>query len=167
MGFVFGVLLFSRVGRWRGAAGLIRLCDVDDEPRRRRWLAVQIMINGIHWRYKARQTVLSKSFYSSSIYTASTQAFNYETPYQVAKGIVRYHIICKKPTRPSTSHSPPVALFLHSSSNLLEACNVGTSNQRRELTLRGCDVLLGGLEAVIEALLHDALKLLVDLLRCP
>jgi len=64
-------------------------------------------------------------------------------------------------------HLPPVTLVVHGLGNLLEPSDVGASNQRRELSLGGGDVLLGSLESVLEAVLHDLLELLVDLLAGP
>lgn len=64
-------------------------------------------------------------------------------------------------------HLPPVTLVVHGLSDLLEASNVAAGNQRRELALGGSNVLLGSLEAVLEAVLHDLLELLVDLLGGP
>jgi hypothetical protein len=64
-------------------------------------------------------------------------------------------------------HLPPVALVAHGSSSLAEASNVGTGDQAGELALLGGHILLGSLEAVVEAVLHDVLELLVDLLGSP
>jgi hypothetical protein len=64
-------------------------------------------------------------------------------------------------------HLPPVTLVAHGSSSLAEASNVGTGDQARELALLGGDVLLRGLKAVVEAVLHDVLELLVNLLGGP
>jgi len=64
-------------------------------------------------------------------------------------------------------HLPPVTLVAHGSSSLAEASNVGTSDQAGELALLGGHVLLGSLKAVGEAVLHDVLELLVDLLGGP
>jgi hypothetical protein len=106
------------------------------------------------------------SFYSSRyLCTLGIQAFKCPNAMPKSKGIERYHV--QKQTRSTRSCSPPIALLLHGSNDLLEASNVGTGDQRRELALSGCDVLLGRLEAVLEALLHDALELLVDFLRRP
>jgi hypothetical protein len=58
-------------------------------------------------------------------------------------------------------------LSIHRGSDLGEAGNVGTSNKRWELTLCAWNVFLGGLEAVLESSLHDALELVVDLLAGP
>lgn len=62
---------------------------------------------------------------------------------------------------------PPVTLVVHGSSDLGETGNVGTSNQGWELALGWDNVLLGGVKAVLEAVLHDALELLVNLLGGP
>lgn len=56
---------------------------------------------------------------------------------------------------------------MHGSGDLLETGNVASSDQRWELALGGGDVLLCGLETVLEAVLHDVLELLVDLLAGP
>lgn len=64
-------------------------------------------------------------------------------------------------------HLPPVTLVAHGSSSLAETSNVGTSDQAGELALLSGDVLLGSLKAVVEAVLHDVLELLVDLLGSP
>lgn len=76
-------------------------------------------------------------------------------------------IMYKRVARSMARRSPPVTLVVHGSSNFLEASDVGTADEGRELALSGCDVLLGRFKAVLEALLHDALELLVNLLRCP
>lgn len=65
------------------------------------------------------------------------------------------------------SFSPPVTLVLHGSSNLGEPSNVATSHERRQVTLDGGGVQLGGLEAVLEASGHDVLETSVDLLAGP
>jgi hypothetical protein len=64
-------------------------------------------------------------------------------------------------------YSPPITLVLHGSGDLAEASNVGTGDQAWELAFSWSDVLLGCLKAVIEAVLHDALELVVDLLAGP
>jgi len=64
-------------------------------------------------------------------------------------------------------HLPPITMVVHGSSDLLEASNVGTSNEGGEFAFRGGDVLLGSLEAVLEGSLHDILELLVNLLAGP
>lgn len=56
---------------------------------------------------------------------------------------------------------------MHSLRNLLEPSNVSTSDQAGELALGRCDVLLGRLKTVGEAVLHDALELGVDFLGGP
>ena len=58
-------------------------------------------------------------------------------------------------------------MVLHGLSDLGEASNVGASNQGRKNTLGGGDVLLGGSETVVEAVLHDVLETGVDLLAGP
>lgn len=63
--------------------------------------------------------------------------------------------------------APPVALVLHGSGDLAEASNVGASDEGGELALRGGNILLGGVETVLESILHDALELLVNLLGSP
>lgn len=73
----------------------------------------------------------------------------------------------KELRRSTASCSPPVTLVVHGSSDLAEASDVGTTDEGRELALSRGDVLLGGLEAVVEAVLHDLLELLVNLLRGP
>ena len=65
------------------------------------------------------------------------------------------------------SPSPPVTLGLHGVGDLDEASDVGAGHERGQLALGVLDVLLGGLEAVVEAVLHDGLQLLVDLLGGP
>lgn len=80
--------------------------------------------------------------------------------YAGSEGIVRYHF-----TR--EHRSPPITLVVHGSSNLAEASNIGTTDEGRELALGRCKVLLGGAQAVLEAVLHDGLKLGVNLLRGP
>jgi len=67
----------------------------------------------------------------------------------------------------SKHNLPPVTLGEHGLGNLDESSNVGSSNQRWEFTLLGLDVLLAGVQAVLEGSLHDALELLVDLLGGP
>ena len=62
---------------------------------------------------------------------------------------------------------PPVTVVLHGLSDLGEASNVGTSDQRRQDTSSGGDVLLSGAETVLEAGLHDTLKAAVNLLGSP
>lgn len=69
--------------------------------------------------------------------------------------------------KPSSNDLPPVALVVHGSSSLAEARNVRTSHEGRELALLSGHELLGSLEAVGEAVLHDVLELLVDLLSGP
>jgi len=76
-------------------------------------------------------------------------------------------IINNNDSRRWTWYLPPLSLRLHSFSNLDEAGDVGTSDQGRELALGRGDVFLGGGEAVLEAVLHDILKLAVDLFGCP
>lgn len=67
----------------------------------------------------------------------------------------------------NAKHLPPVTLVAHGSSSLAEASNVGASDQAGELALRSGHELLGGLEAVGEAVLHDVLELAVNLLSSP
>lgn len=62
---------------------------------------------------------------------------------------------------------PPVTLVVHGLSDLDEASNVGTGDERGELALLGGDVLLSGSNTVIEGILHDSLELVVDLLGRP
>lgn len=62
---------------------------------------------------------------------------------------------------------PPVALVLHGLGDLDETGNVATSDQARELALSDLDVLLGGVETLQEAVLHDALESLINLLGGP
>lgn len=62
---------------------------------------------------------------------------------------------------------PNGALVGHGIDHLFEASNVAPGNQAGELALAGLDVLLGRLEPVPEAVLHDLLQLLVDLFSCP
>lgn len=81
------------------------------------------------------------------------------------EGIVRYHI--QKAIRSAANCSPPVTLVVHGGSDLAETSNVGTTDERWELALGRGEVLLGGTQAVLEAVLHDALELLVDLLCGP
>ena len=81
------------------------------------------------------------------------------------KGIVRYHI--QKAVRSAARYSPPVTLVVHGSSDLAETRNVGTTDQGWKLALSGSEVLLGSTQAVLEAALHDALELVVDLLSSP
>lgn len=63
--------------------------------------------------------------------------------------------------------SPPVTVVVHGGSDLLETSNVATGNEGGEDTLGRGDVLLGGVETVVEAVLHDGLELVVDLLLGP
>lgn len=58
-------------------------------------------------------------------------------------------------------------MVLHGLSNLGEASNVGTSNERRQNTLSRSSVLLSGSETVVEAVLHDVLEASVNLLAGP
>lgn len=58
-------------------------------------------------------------------------------------------------------------MVLHGLDNLGETSNVATGNQRRQDTLLGGDVLLGGVKTVLEAVLHDALEAGIDLLGGP
>lgn len=81
------------------------------------------------------------------------------------EGIVRYHI--QKAIRSLANRSPPVTLVMHGGSDLAETSDVGTTDKGWELALGGGEVLLGGTQAVLEAVLHDALELLVDLLGGP
>ncbi len=62
---------------------------------------------------------------------------------------------------------PPVSLCLHSGGHLAEAGNVATSHQTGEFALCRLNVFLCGLEAVLEARLHDAFQLIVDFFRAP
>jgi len=81
------------------------------------------------------------------------------------EGIVRYHI--QKAARLVATRSPPVTLVVHGSSDLAETGDVSTTNEGWELALGRSEVLLGGTQAVLEAVLHDALELLVNLLGSP
>lgn len=64
--------------------------------------------------------------------------------------------------------SPPVTLVLHGVGNLDETSNVGTHDEGRKRTLVGLGgVGDRGLVAVFEAVDHDVLQLLVDLLGGP
>jgi hypothetical protein len=99
-----------------------------------------------------------------SIYKMHLSAHLYpKNAMQKVKVIVRYHI----EKRSRASRSPPVTLVVHGSSDLPEASDIGTTDEGWELALSRGDVLLCGVEAVLEALLHDALELLVDLLSGP
>lgn len=62
---------------------------------------------------------------------------------------------------------PPVTMVLHGANNLDISGNVGASNKGRKLALGEVIVLLGRVEAVPEAPLHDSGKFLVNLLRGP
>lgn len=64
-------------------------------------------------------------------------------------------------------HLPPVTLVVHGVGDLDETGNVGAGNEGWELALGAWDVLLSGLEAVLEDILHDVLELVVDLLGGP
>jgi len=67
----------------------------------------------------------------------------------------------------ATQHLEPVTVVVHGGGDLAETGNVGTGDKGRQLALLAGDVLLCGVEAVEEAVLHDALELLVDLLARP
>lgn len=58
-------------------------------------------------------------------------------------------------------------MVVHGGSDLLETGNVGTGNKRGQDTLGGSGILLGGVQTVVEAVLHDGLELVVDLLLGP
>lgn len=58
-------------------------------------------------------------------------------------------------------------MVLHGLSNLGEASNVGTSDQGRQGASGGSDILLGGSQTVLEAVLHDALQAGINLLGGP
>ena len=58
-------------------------------------------------------------------------------------------------------------MVVHGLSDLDVTGDVGTSNERRQLTLGDVVVLLGGVEAVPEAALHNPGKLLIDSLGSP
>jgi len=62
---------------------------------------------------------------------------------------------------------PPVTVVVHGTGNLDVTRDVGTVDKGRKLSLSDIEVLLGGVEAVPEAALHDASQLLVDLLGGP
>jgi len=62
---------------------------------------------------------------------------------------------------------PPVTVVLHGLSNLGESSNVGSSNEGRQRALGGSNVLLSGSETVLEAVLHDVLQAVVNLLAGP
>lgn len=66
-----------------------------------------------------------------------------------------------------TTDLPPVTLVLHGLSDLGETSNVGAGHQGRQSTLLGGDILLSSAETVLEAVLHDTLEAVVDLLRGP
>lgn len=62
---------------------------------------------------------------------------------------------------------PPVTVVLHSLGNLGETSNVGASHQGRQGTLLGGNVLLSSAKTVLEAVLHDTLETVINLLRGP
>jgi hypothetical protein len=62
---------------------------------------------------------------------------------------------------------PPVTMVVHGTGDLDVTRDVSTVDERRKLSLGDVEVLLGGVEAVPEAALHDATQLLVDLLGGP
>ena len=62
---------------------------------------------------------------------------------------------------------PPIALSLHGCSNLAEASNVASCHQAWELTLSRLNVLLGSLQSVLKAGVHNLFQLGINLLGCP
>jgi hypothetical protein len=70
-------------------------------------------------------------------------------------------------SRQGQRNLPPVTLGEHGLGDLDETSDVGSSNQGWELALGSLDVLLAGLQAVVESSLHDALELGIDLLCGP
>jgi len=62
---------------------------------------------------------------------------------------------------------PPVTGLLHRLSDLEETSNVAAGDQAGEHIVTVLDVLLGGVETLVESVLHDGLELLVDLLGGP
>lgn len=72
-----------------------------------------------------------------------------------------------KTTLKSGLGSPPVSLVAHGIGDLDEACDVTARHQARQFTLLRLDVLLGGLQAILERLLHNRLELAVDLFGGP
>ena len=58
-------------------------------------------------------------------------------------------------------------MLVHGLGNLEEPSNVAASDQAGQLAFASLDVLLGGLEAELEGVLHNVLQLLIDLLLGP